>query len=67
MNGQPLPILYRGELRIEYLPAPVSKRYSYATYALVTLGPGEYDIVGEWHFASGEKESPRKCHLTVTP
>jgi hypothetical protein len=67
LNGQPLPMLYRGELRIEYLPVPVSKRYSYTTYSLVTLEPGDYDIVGDWHFASGEKDRPRRCHLAVTP
>jgi hypothetical protein len=67
LNGRPWPMLYRGELRIEYLPAPVSKRYSYATYAQFSLEPGDYEVSADWHFASGEKDGLRKCHLTVTP
>jgi hypothetical protein len=67
LNGVPSPVLYRGALRIEYLPAPVSTRYSYSTYSLVTLEPGDYDLGADWTFASGETEQPRRCHLTVVP
>jgi hypothetical protein len=67
LNGVPLPVLYRGALRIEYLPAPVSTRYSYSTYGFVTLDPGDYDLGAHWTFASGETEPPRRCHLTVVP
>ena len=67
LDGQAVPVLYRGELRIEYLPVPVSKRYSYTTYALVTLQPGTYQVGGTWIFASGEKDVARHCQLAVTP
>jgi hypothetical protein len=67
LNGQPLTDTYRGELRIEHVPAPVSKRYSYATYGLAVLKPGVYEISGRWMLASGEKDGPRKCWLVVTP
>jgi hypothetical protein len=67
LNGQPLTTTYRGELRIEYVPAPVSKRYSYATYALMTLKPGAYELAGAWRLAGGEKDGPRRCRLAVAP
>ena len=67
LDGQAVQVLYRGELRIEYLPVPVSKRYSYTTYALVTLQPGTYEVGGTWIFASGEKDVARHCQLAVTP
>ena len=67
VNGEPLTTIYRGELRIEYVPVPVSKRYSYATYGLAHLEPGVYDLAGTWRLASGEKDGPRKCRLVVTP
>jgi hypothetical protein len=67
LDGQPLTTLYRGELRIEYVPVPVSKRYSYATYGLMQLEPGVYEVAGTWRLASGEKDGPRKCRLVVNP
>ncbi len=67
LNGRPLTTSYRGELRIEYVPAPVSKRYSYATYGLAQLSPGVYDLAGAWRLASGERDGPRRCRLVVTP
>jgi hypothetical protein len=67
VNSQHVPVFYRGELRIEYLPVPVSNRYSYTTYALVTLEPGNYEVTGTWDFASGEHDLPRVCHVVVMP
>ena len=67
VNGQPLPTIYRGELRIEYVPVPVAKRYSYATYGLARLESGVYVLAGTWRRATGEKDGPRKCRLVVTP
>ena len=67
VHGAPLQTTYRGELRIEYVPNPVSKRYSYATYGLAQLAPGVYDLTGAWRLASGEKDGPRRCRLVVTP
>lgn len=67
LNGQPLPTTYRGELRIEYVPAPISKRYGYATYGLMHLAPGSYKVAGVWRLASGEVDGPRNCQLVVIP
>jgi hypothetical protein len=67
VNGEPLATTYRGELRIEYVPVPVAKRYSYATYGLAHLKPGVYDLAGTWRLKSGEKDGPRQCRLVVTP
>ena len=67
VNGEPLKTTYRGELRIEYTPMPVSKRYSYATYGLAQVVPGAYDLSGAWRLASGERDGPRRCRLVVTP
>ena len=67
LNDQPLSMTYRGELRIEYVPAPVSRRYSYATYGLMQLEPGRYAVAGMWRLASGETDGPRNCRLVVIP
>ena len=67
LNGQPLPATYRGELRIEYVPVPVSKRYSYATYGLTHVKPGRFEVAGTWRLASGEVDGPRNCRLVVIP
>ena len=67
LNGQPLSMTYRGELRIEYVPAPVSRRYSYATYGLMHVEPGSYAVAGMWRLASGETDGPRNCRLVVIP
>ncbi len=67
LNDQPLSMTYRGELRIEYVPAPVSRRYSYATYGLMHLEPGSYAVAGAWRLASGETDGPRNCRLVVIP
>ena len=67
LNDQPLSMIYRGELRIEYVPTPVSRRYSYATYGLMQLEPGSYAVAGMWRLASGETDGPRSCQLVVIP
>ncbi len=67
LNDQPLSMTYRGDLRIEYVPSPVSRRYSYATYGLMHLEPGSYAVEGVWRLASGETDGPRNCRLVVIP
>lgn len=67
LDGESVPMTYRGELRIEYVPAPVSRRYSYATYGLMHLEPGRYEVAGLWRLASGEADGPRRCSLVVIP
>ncbi len=67
VDSRPLTTIYRGDLRIEHVPLPVSKRYSYATYGLAQLPPGVYDLAGVWRLASGQRDGPRRCRVVVAP